>query len=456
MVYNARWDATDQVPARAVARGEIPGLGYIDPTLGGASSRQSVDAAWWRDTGHGGWWTNIYAVHADFELFSNFTYLLDDPVNGDQLTQRDGRWMSGFNAEYVDARAVVGRDSEHRLGVQVRHDAIDRLDLLHSRARMPLSAVRQDDVAETSLALYAASEIRWFDWLRTVAALRGDLYWFDVNGLAAANSGSVSDHTLSPKLGLILSPWTSTELYLNVGRGFHSNDARGTTMRVDPSSGAPTGPVDPLVTGWGIEGGLRTEPFARWHSTLTLWMLESDSELVFVGDAGTTEASGGSRRYGVEWTNTHALTDWLSLDFDVALSRAAFRDRQDDEVPNAVGRVITGGLSLDLPNGVEGALRVRHFGDVPLVEDGSVHASGTTVLNARVGYRFTSLVRVHVDVFNLFDSADPDIAYYFPSCLASDTVAACDPAAPTRDGVADIHSHPVEPRAARLTVQMAF
>ncbi|MGD9604227.1 MAG: TonB-dependent receptor [Gammaproteobacteria bacterium] len=456
MAYDARWDATDQVPARAVASGEISRFGSIDPTLGGASSRQSVNAEIWRSTARGGWHANAFAVHSDFELFSNFTYLLDDPVNGDQITQRDGRWLSGFNAEYAQSDTWFGRDTGNRLGIQVRHDAVDRLDLLRSRARVPVSTVRLDEAAETSLGLYAASETRWTGWLRTVAALRGDLYWFDVEALDPANAGTRADHTVSPKFGLVFGPWAATEFYLNVGRGFHSNDARGTTTNVDPVSGDPVSPVDPLVAGWGVDGGVRTVLFARWHSTFTLWMLESDSELVFVGDAGTTEASGGSRRHGLEWTNVYAITEWLDFDLDVALSQAAFRDAADDEVPNSVGRVITGGLSLALPNGIEGAFRVRHFGDVPLIEDGSVHAGSTTVVNARAGYRFSPSLAVHLDVFNLFDSDDADITYFFPSCLASDPAGACDPAAPSRDGVPDIHSHPVEPRALRLSLQVAF
>ncbi|MGH8579559.1 MAG: TonB-dependent receptor domain-containing protein [Gammaproteobacteria bacterium] len=236
------------------------------------------------------------------------------------------------------------------------------------------------------------------------------------------------------------------ELYLNLGRGFHSNDARGTTIRIDPKTDDAVEPVDPLVESQGAEVGVRTSFVPGLHSSLGLWYLELDSELVFVGDAGTTEPSGESRRYGVEWANFYQITDWLTLDLDVAFTKAEFTDVADDEIPNSVGRVITAGGAVDFPNGIFGALRLPHFGDVPLVEDGRVEAGSTTVVNLQGGYRLREDLSLQLDVFNLFDSEDFDIAYFLDSRLAGEPA----------EGVRDLHFHPVEPRAVRVTLSYRF
>ncbi|MCB1746292.1 MAG: TonB-dependent receptor [Gammaproteobacteria bacterium] len=454
-VYEARWDSTDQVPLRAVRDGRIDRLGSIDPTLGGESERYSVNLAWrGAPAPDRRWQANAYAVYSDFELYSNFTYFLDDPVRGDQIAQFDRRWLAGMNSEFTQAHELFGHAAETRVGTQVRHDGILDVALARSTARRVHAFVRSDSVDETSLGLYLATRVELAPWLRAEAALRADRYWFDVAADLAANSGAAADTQLSPKATLVFTPHAGHELYLNYGRGFHSNDARGVLTRIDPASGTPSTPVDPLVSAWGGEAGWRTTALPGLTTTVAGWYLEVDSELLFVGDAGTTEASGASRRYGVEWTNFYRPRDWLTFDLDLAFTHAEFTGVVDDAIPNAVGRVITAGVALDFPQGFFGSLRLRHFGDTPLVEDGSVEARDTTVVNLRAGYRVARGVELALEVFNLFDSGDPDISYWFASCIPGDPAAACG-AAP-RDGVEGVHAHPVEPRAVRGTLSWRF
>src|SRR5262249_12685482 len=179
---------------------------------------------------------------------------------------------------------------------------------------------------------------RWSPLLRTQLGLRGDLYGFDVNSDNPLNSGRESAALLSPKLGVALGPWGRTELYLNAGYGFHSNDGRGATIRFDPRSGAPVPRVDPVVRAKGAEVGIRSLAVPGTHVTLALWGLDVASELVFVGDAGTTEAGRPSRRLGVEWLAEWAPRSWLSLDASVAWSRARFRDAgpAGSRIPGAI------------------------------------------------------------------------------------------------------------------------
>jgi outer membrane receptor protein involved in Fe transport len=237
-------------------------------------------------------------------------------------------------------------------------------------------------------------------------------------------------------------------VYANAGIGFHSNDARGATIRIDPATGEPTNPVTPLVRARGAEVGLRTVRVRGLQSTVTLWYLGLDSELLFVGDAGTTEAGRPSRRVGVEWTNYARVSSWLTIDGDLAFSRARFRDDDPagDYIPGALDRVVSGGAIVELRRPIFGSLRVRHFGPRPLVEDASVTSRSTTVWNGEVGYRISSRARLALELFNIFDAEVSDIDYFYTSRLRGEPAA----------GIDDIHTHPALPRSARLGLQLSF
>jgi hypothetical protein len=250
------------------------------------------------------------------------------------------------------------------------------------------------------------------------------------------------------KAGAIFGPWSGTEIYANAGTGFHSNDARGAAITVDPVSGEPADRVTPLVWARGAEVGLRTVRIRGLQSTVALWYLGIDSELLFVGDAGTTEASRPSRRVGLEWTNYARLKPWLTLDADLAFTRARFSD--DDpagtRIPGALDRVISAGLTVEPQQRLFGSIRARHFGPRPLIEDASVMSNSTTIWNGEVGYRLSSKARLVLEAFNLFDAQVSDIDYFYTSRLAGEPA----------EGVDDIHLHPALPRSARLGVQFSF
>jgi outer membrane receptor protein involved in Fe transport len=188
-----------------------------------------------------------------------------------------------------------------------------------------------------------------------------------------------------------------------------------------------------------------------WQSTLSLWALNVDSELLFVGDAGVTEPSRPSRRHGVEWTNLYTVNSWLAFDADIALSRARFRGDESannsagNHIPGAVATTANLGVTIDNLGPWFGAFRIRHFGPRPLIEDNSQRSAATTVANLRWGYKFDRRTTVALDVFNLFNRKVSDIDYWYESQLRGE-------AAP----VADIHTHPAEPRVLRLTLTHRF
>jgi len=307
MGYDNSWNSADQIPQRAVDSGLIDELGSIDTDAGGESSRYSLSLGW----ASGGWDAHAYAIRYRLKLWSNFTYFLDDPLNGDEFEQADARWIYGGQTQYRWHNHVGTVRLDNRAGFETRYDDISDVGLYHTVARQRVGTVRRDAIDEISAALFAESIQHWTDKFRTVIGLRYDHYDFEVDDRAGINasgvdlsdnSGSADDGLVSPKFSAIYQLSEQWEGYLSAGRGFHSNDARGTTARIDPGSGDAIDPVDPLVRSRGEEIGLRWFLGDRINASLALWRLELDSELLYIGDAGTTEATRPSERHGVELT----------------------------------------------------------------------------------------------------------------------------------------------------------
>lgn len=447
MGYRGRWRSTDQIPLQAVETGALDRFGHIDPTDGGEAERVSVSFDARLKGASGTTQVNAYALYNGLNLFSNFTYFLDDPVNGDQFNQRERRAVLGGAATHAWSGSAFGAKSEFVVGGQGRVDEIGELGLHRTARRTRLATVREDVVSEASVGLFGRAETRWSDAVRTTAGLRWDGYRFKVQSNDARNSGTRLVDIVSPKLGAVFGPWNKTELYANAGYGFHSNDARGTTIHVDPADGAtPVDRVDPLVRSRGVELGVRTAAVRGLVSSLTLWALDLDSELVFVGDAGGTEPTARTRRYGVEWANFWKATPWLALDADLALTHARYRDDPvSDRVANSIDTVVTAGATVTSGAGWFGSVRARYFGPQPLIEDNSVRAPSSLTFNARTGWR-TKDWEIAFDVLNLLDRASFDIAYFYASRWPRDSAAAVD----------DIHLHPAEPRTFRLGVTRRF
>lgn len=449
MAYKADWNATDQIPKRAVTSGQIDRFGNIDPTDGGAMERYSLTSEWHRQTGNSVTKLMAYGLYSNLNLFSNFTYFLNDPVNGDQFNQPDKRWQTGLKGSHTIYHRLAGADSESTIGLQIRNDTIDN-GLFLTKARQRLSTVRQDNVWVTSVSPYAENKTRWTNWLRTNLGVRFDGFRFNVaNSNIAANNGERYDGLVSPKLGIILGPWADTEFYLNGGLGFHSNDGRGVNTRIDPSSGNAVQSAAPLVRTYGSEAGVRTTWIKDLQSTLSVWWLDIDSELLFTGDAGTTEPSRPSRRYGVEFANYYSPTDWLTLDADMSFSKSRYQGDapEGNYIPGSIETVIATGATFHDFYGFFGGPRLRYFGPRSLTEDNSVRSKQTMMLSAMLGYEFNKSWTVQAEMFNLLNRKDSAIDYYYASRLASE---------PAGSSVDDIHFHPVEPINFRISLSVKF
>lgn len=441
MAYDNSWNSADQIPQRAIDQGIISELGSIDKTVGGESSRYSLSANWQGQNLQ----MNAYVIDYDMDLYSNFTYLLNDPINGDQFQQFDERIVSGFASSYAFAQNAA-IPIEHTFGVDFRNDNITKVGLYNTRARQRLSTVREDSVTEQSVGTYWQSQLQFNKQLDATFGVRYDYYDADVDSDQSVNSGSASDDLVSFNAGLNYLFSDKLAGFANYGQGFHSNDARGATINQDPVTGEFADKVDLLVQSDGAELGLRYFEEQQFNLSAALWWLELDSELLFVGDAGNTEASDASERYGLELSAYYWVSNQFSLDAEASFTHSRLDiDSDNDYVEGAVPVVASFGANWHATDAIKTSLRVRHIGKRTLTDDGDERSEPLTVVNGMVSYEQAHW-RAQLQLLNMFDSNDHDIDYYYASRLEGEPV----------DGVEDNHFHPIEPRTVRLNLSYLF
>ncbi|MDR3415548.1 MAG: TonB-dependent receptor [Nevskia sp.] len=483
MAYQAHWDSSDQIPQRAVSQGLISEFGCIDCTDAGSTYRYSLSGGIDQQWGVGTLRASAYAIRYHLNLYSDFTYYANaanlallpqdrvafqpDPSRPtDQFEQFDTRNIYGGQLSYRLPIAVGGLRFEGEAGLQTRYDHVDPSGLYATQSRDRFFTVVQDRVGEWSGATYVQTDVKFAEWARAQFGLRYDRYRFDVDANLAGNSGTAEASITSPKLSLVLGPFYRTELFLNVGKGFHSNDARGVTETQTPTSPgnpAPSSatPASPLAAARGLDAGVRTNVLPHVQFSASFFVLDLDSELTLDGDSGTTGIGAATRREGVETSLFWRPLQHLVIDADYAYTHARFREplqvgspgpgeSQDGSVlgkriAEAPTSVIALGATYQSGHGWDGALRLRYFGPRPLNEDGSISSHATKLLNASVGYRFTPHLHVSLEGTNLLDSRDHDVDYYYASQLKGEAVP-----------VNDVHFHPVEPIAGRVVVTYAY
>lgn len=462
--YQSEWDSTDQVAQRAIDSGLISRFGSLNSSDGGDTQRTALTFNWAAKDAQGKQLLDLYAIRYRLNLFSDFTYFLNNPVGGDQFHQADERAVLGGRFEQTFFNQWFGYQSQNKLGFTTRNDIIDGVGLFLTENRQRFDTISNDKIKQSSAGLYVENLTKWLPYLSSTLGLRGDIYHFDVDSNLPINSGTNTAHKFSPKLGLVFGPFQHTEYYANYGYGFHSNDARGTTIHINPDPRdagylEPVDAVSPLVRTKGGELGMRAEWLPNLHSTLALWQLDSDSELVFVGDAGNTEASRPSRRRGLELTNYYQPSRMWQLDVDAAFSQSRFTD--DDPagkyIPDSIATTASMGLAYTPDSPWSAGLRMRYFGPRVLIEDKSIRSKTSTLFNAEVGYQFNPRLHGTLEALNLFNQKANDIEYYYASCLKTENaLAECDATATNRDGMIDRHIHPTEPFQLRASLRVTF
>ena len=490
MAMKSDWQSTDQIPLAALQNGLVGRFDALDPTDGGSSQRYSLTGEWHQRDADGETKLIAYSVYNTLSLFSNFTFFLDnnettptipgiqdcsrlgtmlgkgqfDPsifnTCGDQFGQPDDRWTTGFKGSHTFFHTIGDAESETTFGVQVRNDNVQNA-LTKTHGQKQYDITRADTLWVTSIAGYAENKTRWNDWFRSTLGVRLDGFRFDVNNSRGtgntpfpANEGDRYDGLASPKLSLAFGPWANTEFYLNGGMGYHSNDARGVLTVQDPSD--PSGQTSaeratPLVRTYSAEIGMRSTWFKGLQSTLAIWWLDIDSELVFVGDAGTTDAGNPSRRYGLEFANYYSPNEWLTFDADFSFSHARFRNLPSGQnhIPGSVETVIAAGATFhDVFGGFFGGPRLRYFGPRDLEETGKFKSNDTLLVSAILGYEVNKNLSFQAEVYNILNREDDGITYFYESRYPNNNGGFTQ-----GDG---FHFHPVEPVSFRMGFTAKF
>jgi outer membrane receptor protein involved in Fe transport len=474
--FSSAWDASGQVPLRAVQSGAIRRFGAIDDLEGGTTGRQDINLLYEAGSGTSGFRLQGYLSRYNFKLFSNFTFFLDDPVLGDMIEQTDHRQIRGLNGTYRFDHALASLSAASTLGGGFRADDID-VALWRSPGRARAEHLVDSGIAERNLYLWGQEELFLSRRLRLQLGLRWDYFTFDVDDRLEGEpatlphaSGYAQQSILSPKANLVFSPARVLDLFLNVGTGFHSNDARAIIIdrrvadlvRGFERQGLGVAEIEErleelnfdaehrftetLPRALGGELGLRVRPAPGTNVSLAAWLLDLEREFVYVGDGGFTELSGRSRRYGVDVEARLGFRSWLSADADLSLSRGLMRDEpaDADAIPLAPRITSTGGLTALHPRGYEGSLRYVHVGDRPANEDGSVTAQGYTLLNLLGAYRLGRF-RFNLMVENLLDTDWNEAQFDTESRLPGELFP-----------VSELHFTPGNPRNLRVGVALLF
>jgi outer membrane receptor for monomeric catechols len=452
--YDASWNATDQVPLALIQSGQLCLYCGLSSTDGGNTGRDILSGEWHNADEAGYTKISAYLEHYTLQLWSDFTFFEFRPSTGDQFYQFENRDIVGGQAVKAWNLNWLGHESTTEIGLQVRHDNIN-VGLLNTVDRIPFATVTNDQVSETEAGLYLQNTDTWNPWLRTLIGLREDNVFMDMTANAnSVNSGSASGNRVSPKGSVILGPWEKTEIFINAGEGFHSNDARGVIDKIDPTSGTAASPVPVLVSSTGKEIGIRTEAIPGLQTSLAWWSLDSDSELVYNADStlGSSSPNGASKRTGIEWNNHWAPNDWFLFDADLAWTHARYAQMNDNGatgnlIPNAVPKVALFRESVNNLGPWSAGLETRYIGAYPLTQDGSLYNPDAIVTNLRVQRKLTPDVSLSLDVLNLFNREYMDIAY------AQDYNPTPNPATFVATGAT---VHPGEPREFRATLKIKF
>lgn len=396
--FNSRWDASGQIPQRAVDSGLITRFGAIDDTEGGETSRTNFNVQYNKllneNTQFKG---NAFYSKYDFELYSNFTFFLEDPINGDQIRQKEDRNIFGFNAEIKNETAYSSTEATYTFGMGLRHDINDGVELSNTINRTEVqNFVQLGDINQTNIFAYFNSEFEFGKFVLN-PAMRLDYFKFLYNDALSETYETLSEAKtiVSPKLNLLFNQNTNLQWFFKTGISFHSNDARVVVE---------TNGEDILPKAYGVDFGTIWKPSPKLVLNTALWYLFLEQEFVYVGDAGIVEPSGKTRRYGLDFGLRYQFNDWLYLDSDATVTNARSIEEPNGEdlIPLAPKVTLAGGLSVSNYKNFSGGIRYRYLGDRPANEDNSIVAEGYFVTDLNINYDFGN-VQLGVAVENLFD-----------------------------------------------------
>ncbi|HMU46008.1 MAG TPA: TonB-dependent receptor [Chitinophagaceae bacterium] len=427
--FDSKWNASGQVPERAVKSGMITRFGSIDNSEGGNTNRTNINLRFnkqWKSN----WKTSdqLYFTNYHFNLYSNFTFFLEDPVNGDEINQKETRDIFGYNTSATKSWFAGNKRASTEVGGGFRLDNIMNIELSRVVKRTYLSTIQKGDIKEANGFLFINQDLELSNKLSLNAGFRYDYFRF---GYKDKLAGAMDYYRqtrgiLSPKFNISYTPGSKVKLYLNNGIGFHSNDTR-VILQNDAK--------DILPKVFGTDLGIILKPFKNLILKTAFWHLYSEQEFVYVGDAGIVEPGGKTRRMGVDFSGRYQVNKWLYGDIDINLTkaRAIEEEKGQDYVPLAPSFTSIGGLTVKSKNGFSGSVRYRLIGDRPANEDYSVTAAGYFIVDLLAAYEWKSL-EIKCSVENVFNAKWREAQFDTESRLQNET-----------DPVSEIHFTPGTP-----------
>lgn len=437
--FTSEWDASGQIPQRMVDNGSITRFGAIDDTEGGNTSRSNIAIHHERALSSSeSIESKMFMSRYDFNLFSNFTFFLDDPVNGDQIEQKEDRTIFGFNSEYTKSFSTESTTNKLLAGINLRNDISKDNKLAHTLNRKTtLDNVRFGNINETNMSAYVGLTTAFNRWVinPSVRVDHFDFQYTDQLSTLYSNK-STEKSIVSPKINVMYNMTDNVQLYAKAGKGFHSNDTRVVVASLEENT---------LPAAYGYDLGAIWKPTQNMLLNIAYWNLYLEQEFVYVGDAGIVEPSGETKRNGVELSFRYQPTSWLYYNLDANYTHArGITDDGDELIPLAPDFTLMTGLNLIHPSGLQGGISVRHIDDRPANEDNSIVAVGYTVTDFNIGYKWNR-ARIGLNVQNLFDVEWNETQFATESRLLNEA-----------ESVEEIHFTPGTPFNARVSLQYEF
>lgn len=397
--FQSKWDASGQIPMRLVQDESISRFGAVDDTEGGKTSRINAAVNYTKSINdHTFIKFNSYYIKYDFELFSNFTFFLNDPENGDQIRQYEDRSIYGLESRMFNTHTFNNFDLEFEGGIGFRYDDIDDNQLSFTTNRKTLrQRLAFGDIDETNL--YAFGELK-FDFGNFLINPGVRLDYFDFNYVdhlqPLFQTQSNSTLIATPNLNLIYNPNSNWQVFLKFGIGYHSNDTRVVVAQKGVQ-------VSPLAIGNDL--GFVWKPNPKLWLTGALWHLYLQQEFVYVGDEAIVEPSGQTQRHGVEFGIRSQLSKYVFFDSDITYSNARSINEPEGAnlIPLAPDLTASGGLSYSKPRGFSGSLRYRYIKDRPANEDFTITAEGYFIMDLSLNYKYRNL-SFGINVENLLNA----------------------------------------------------
>ncbi|MFY0624765.1 MAG: TonB-dependent receptor plug domain-containing protein [Reichenbachiella sp.] len=438
--FNSKWDASGQIPERAVNNGSISRFGAIDDTEGGNTSRTNFLINYDKVINdNSSVSSSIYFSQYNFELYSNFTFYLEDPINGDQIRQKESRNIFGLNSEYSRMFSTNKFDGNWYVGLNLRNDQSDENELSHTLNRSEtLESIQLGNINETNFGAYLGTKINFNKWTLN-PAIRVDYFDFQYNDalLPEYNTQEENKAIFSPKFNIIYNQSQALQLYLKTGKGFHSNDTRVVVASQDEKT---------LPSAYGFDVGFNWKPASKMILNIAYWNLYLEQEFVYVGDAGLVEPSGETMRQGIDLSYRYQPLSWLFWNFDAnyTFAKSINEPAGQNYIPLAPDFTLVSGINVIHESGIYGGFNIRHLGDRPANEDNSIVAIGYTVADLNLGYTWEKL-SLAFQIQNLFNTEWNETQFATESRLQNET-----------EPVEEIHFTPGTPFFIKTSIAYKF